>query len=264
MGNFVTCDLIGYSPSNYGLGNQLFCVATTLSLAWENNVEPLFTMNHEQSPYRDTIFKKLPVTDNISFIQNRYKEQSFEYNKIPYSDNLCINGYWQSEKYFLNHRTKIIELIGVSEDGKEYIKNKYGDIFEDTISIHIRRGDYLGLKDHHPMSSIDYYNKALSYFNEKKYKVLVFSDDIEWCKENFGDGFIFIEGNPDYIDMWIMSMCTHNVIANSSFSWWGAWLNTNPNKKVIAPEKWFGSELSHNDTKDLYPSTWNIIKENIK
>ena len=138
---------------------------------------------------------KLNVTDNIN-IQNRYTEQSFEYNKIPYSDNLCINGYWQSEKYFLNHRNRIIELIGVSEDGKDYIKNKYGDIFDDTVSIHIRRGDYIGLQNHHPMSSVDYYQKALSYFTDKEYKVLVFSDDIEWCKENFGDGFIFIEDNP--------------------------------------------------------------------
>jgi hypothetical protein len=261
MDNIVTCKLIGYGQDNSGLGNQLFCIATTLGLAWDNGVRPVFSMNHRQAPYSNTIFKKLPVTNHID-IQNRYKEPSFEYNKIPYSNNLCIEGYWQSEKYFLNHRDRIIELIGVSENGEDYIKKKYGDIFDDTISVHIRRGDYKGLQNHHPMSSVDYYQKALSHFADKEYKVLVFSDDIEWCKENFDDGFIFIEDNPDYIDMWIMSMCTHNIITNSSFSWWGAWLNTNSNKKVIAPEKWFGSKLSHNDTKDLYPPTWNIIKEN--
>jgi 5'(3')-deoxyribonucleotidase len=87
---------------------------------------------------------------------------------------------------------------------------------------------------------------------------LIFSDDIEWCKENFpniSDKFIFIEGNKDYEDLYIMSKCKNNIISNSTFSWWGAWLNQNENKKVVAPLKWFGSSINHN-TKDLYCDGW--------
>ena len=85
---------------------------------------------------------------------------------------------------------------------------------------------------------------------------IIFSDDIKWCKNNFiGDKFTFIEGEKDYIDLWLMSLCNHNIIANSSFSWWGAWLNQNPNKKVIAPINWFGPEKKLNP-KDIYCKNW--------
>ena len=89
-----------------------------------------------------------------------------------------------------------------------------------------------------------------------KQQGLVFSDDIDWCKGVFrGDRFTFIEGEKDYIDLYIMSQCKNNIIANSTFSWWGAWLNKNKNKKIVAPKKWFGSLISHN-TKDLIPKEW--------
>ena len=88
---------------------------------------------------------------------------------------------------------------------------------------------------------------------------MVFSDDLDWCKETFlGNRFTFISGNRDYQDLFLMSMCKNNIIANSSFSWWGAWLNTNLNKKVIAPKKWFGPQLSLS-SDDIYPNTWEII-----
>ena len=88
---------------------------------------------------------------------------------------------------------------------------------------------------------------------------LIFSNDIEWCKKNFiGNQFIFIEGEKDYIDLWLMSLCKNNIIANSSFSWWGAWLNTNSDKKVITPKNWFGPAINHS-TQDLIPEKWFMI-----
>jgi hypothetical protein len=88
--------------------------------------------------------------------------------------------------------------------------------------------------------------------------ILIFSDDINWCKNNLlikNKNIFFIEGNQDYIDLWLMSMCKNNIMANSTFSWWGAWLNKNPNKKVFVPRTWFGNMIKHN-TKDLIPNTW--------
>ena len=86
---------------------------------------------------------------------------------------------------------------------------------------------------------MEYYKSAMGHF--RGYKFVIFSDDIPWCKENFiGDNFTFIDGEEDYIDLYLMSVCEHNIIANSSFSWWGAYLNTNITKKVIAPKEWFG------------------------
>jgi len=129
----------------------------------------------------------------------------------------------------------------------------------ETVSLHIRRGDYLRTQDHHPVCSLDYYMDALSKFRDKEYKFIVFSDDVDWCRNNFNEDFIFTEGNTDYEDMWLMSLCDHNIIANSSFSWWGAWLNDNPNKRVIAPKKWFGPSYSNWKLDDLFCNDWEVL-----
>ena len=139
------------------------------------------------------------------------------------------------------------------------LKKKYGDILKENLcSIHVRRGDYLGLPNHHPACPLEYYEEAMKQMDDSKI-FLVFSDDFGWCKENFtNSNVIFIEDNKDYIDLFLMTLCQNNIIANSSFSWWGAWLNQNENKKVIAPNKWFGKAIQHN-TKDLIPPTWKTI-----
>jgi len=135
------------------------------------------------------------------------------------------------------------------------LENKYGNVSNYT-SLHVRRTDYVQKAGFHPPCSMEYYEKALSIIEGN---VLVFSDDLDWCKETFlGDRFTFISGNRDYQDLFLMSMCKNNIIANSSFSWWGAWLNTNLNKKVIAPKKWFGPHLKES-SDDIYPNTWEVI-----
>ena len=134
------------------------------------------------------------------------------------------------------------------------LKKKY-PIDENNISIHIRRTDYVTSNGYHPVQSIEYYKQAIEIIGDYD-NIFVFSDDINWCKENLKfDNMIFVDGNDDVEDMWLMSICNHNVIANSSFSWWGAWLNNNPDKKVIAPNNWFGSQTNLN-TNDLIPNTW--------
>ena len=128
------------------------------------------------------------------------------------------------------------------------------------VSIHLRKGDYAGLQQFHPVMDADYYFNAMTHFMDGNYCFLVFSDDIEYAKELFGDqeNIVYMEGNEPDVDMCMMSMCHHNVIANSSFSWWGAWLNKKENI-VISPEKWFGPTLHSYITDDLYPENWVII-----
>jgi len=122
------------------------------------------------------------------------------------------------------------------------------------VSVHIRRGDYLKFPDIHPTVSLDYYIKAISDIKKRKdiKCVLVFSDDIQWCKTNFyADMIRYAEGLYDYEEMLLMSACTHNIIANSSFSWWGAYLNENPDKIVYAPKIWCGAKANHG-WEDIY------------
>jgi hypothetical protein len=115
----------------------------------------------------------------------------------------------------------------------------------------------LGLQNYHPIQTIEYYQNAIKIIGEENHFV-IFSDDIKWCEENFNflKNKTFISGNTDYEDLYLMSMCKHNIIANSTFSWWGGWLNCNIDKKVIIPSKWFGISNSHLNTNDLYCNKW--------
>jgi hypothetical protein len=249
----LSCNLFG------GLGNYLFQVAATHSLSIDNNDFCVFndknsyTVHKHFNTYTSNIFSNLKISEeNFTLL---YNEPFFQFKKIPYQKNLKLSGYFQSEKYFNHNRNSILDLFSIDDNSKNYIKNKYDDILnKKTCSVHVRRGDYLNLPNHHPVCSLDYYNKTIEMMDVDLF--LVFSDDIEWCRKNFiGDKFIFIDENPDYIDIWLMSLCDNNIIANSSFSWWGAWLNQNENKTVIAPKQWFGSAIQHN-TNDLIPETW--------
>jgi hypothetical protein len=254
----VTSNLMG------GLGNYLFQIASAYSLALDNGDKIIFNINdsvigHQPiKSYTNNILSKIKFIDHNLNVENNYHEPFFHYQKIPYKPNQKLHGYFQSEKYFIHNRKKILDLYSIDDESSKKIYEKYGEILTgETCSLHVRRGDYLKYPNHHPTCTLEYYKNSIKEFS-KNTKFLIFSDDIEWCKDVFkGENFIFIEGNKDYIDLWLMSLCKNNIIANSSFSWWGAWLNQNPNKKVIAPTNWFGNYLQHN-TNDLY--FINIIK----
>jgi hypothetical protein len=179
-----------------------------------------------------------------------------------------LDGYFQSEKYFEKYKNEIRELFSESEEISEYIDRKYGKLFQtkQLVSIHVRRGDYKKYPDHHPMLYLEYYENAIRTFQRKGYiNFLVFSDDLEWCKKKFvgkvfDDVNIFYSNNErDIIDMYLMARCGGHIIANSTFSWWGAWLNTKKNKQVVAPNKWFGKALKGHNTDDLMPEDWRKI-----
>jgi hypothetical protein len=158
----------------------------------------------------------------------------------------------------MDYRNEILELFKIDDETNQKLINKYGELLKlDTCSIHVRRGDYLGLQNHHPIQPIEYYQKAINLIGEDKH-FLIFSDDIKWCEENFSflNNKTFVSDNLDYEDLYLMSMCNNNILANSTFSWWGAWMNQNENKQVIIPSKWFGISNSHLNTNDLYCDKW--------
>mgnify|MGYP001192652400 CR=1 FL=1 len=251
-----------------GLGNQLFQISAACAVAWDNNDRAIFDFNSSTCPlqgrvatnYIDNVYQKLQNRSGL-FVRNSHRENGQDYSKIPYEESMILIGYFQSEKYFAHHRDKILELFRPSSQINDYIETKYGDILSEGVtSIHVRHGDYEKYKDTHPPCQMDYYEKAMAEFPlDTKY--LIITDTPDWCKKNFkGENFYFTDCNfeNDYIDFYIMSKCENNIIGNSSFSWWAAWLNENKNKKVVAPKKWFGEKVNYS-TKDLYAEGWTIV-----
>lgn len=202
-----------------------------------------------------TLFQALP---RVYYTNNVFNENILEKNyKLLYFD-----GYWQDRKYadsMLAQKAEMykpaLPLPEVISKYESVIKNKY------TVSVHIRRGDYLQSQNAHlNVCTKAYYEKAVGKFkNDKDITFVVFSDDLEWVKENldFGEKAIYVddEGGSPYWDIYLMSKCTHHIISNSTFSWWGAFLNPNKNKKVIAPAKW------RNDKQNppLYYPEWELV-----
>jgi len=209
------------------------------------------------------LFRRL--TRKKSFFH--FCEQSFNYNEgfeqLP--SDVFLEGYWQSEKYFQHIRTLLMQVYTwkpISDENNLSILNSIK--MNNSVSVHIRRGDYIEnefINKFHGICDKDYYTRAISYMNEHLENPVFyfFSDDVQWVKKEFeGLGaFVFIDYNigiHSNKDIYLMSNCKHNIIANSSFSWWGAWLNQNVNKIVVAPEKWF--KKADINTSDLIPSQW--------
>ena len=257
-----------------GLANQLFQYAYGKFLSEEYST-PLFLdvsfytntqfgstkRNFSLNNFPNIDYKLVPNEKNISLWSDEvnktrflYLNDNFSYKELKYDDenHYFLNGYWQSEKYFKKIEDKIRHELSPSIEELNKLKNIIPD---NSVSIHIRRTDYISSNGYHPVQPISYYEKALSLIDGYE-NVIVFSDDIKWCKENLNfKNMIFIEGYEDYQDLWLMSMCSHNIIANSSFSWWGAWLNNNKDKKVVAPINWFGEQSGLNSS-DIILENW--------
>ena len=258
-----------------GLGNMMFQIAATKSISLSKKTDYSFpNLNNHinylslEKTYNPNVdycseYLELPFLKGVNTTQSFLPINTINYPfhfediKLPISD-IRIDGFFQSEKYFKNHEKEILELFLPDEKIKNYIETKYSDLLsEKTTSIHVRRGDYIKNSTHHFVQDINYFNHAMSIVDSNTDRYLIFSDDIEWCKENFkGDKFIFIENEKDYIEIYIMSMCSNNITSNSSFSWWGAWLNQNKNKIVIGPKNWFGPSLQSLKTDDIIPNNW--------
>lgn len=242
----VSCRLIGRT------GNQMFQIAAAIGYAFTHKMPywiPQRSINERIWPAFFKHFPKEPEEFHKYFI---YKEPEHSYTEIPVKEHIILEGYWQSQKYFLHCREYIVKAF--------QIPYKRLDGF---VSIHVRRGDYLQFADKHPPVTFEYIKEAVLLMMEKRYKnFVVCSDDIKWCRTMFkgleihGAIFSYSSGHAPIEDLAMMACCEHNIISNSSFSWWSAWLNQNPEKIVIAPKIWFGPGNSHLSTKDLLPESW--------
>lgn len=227
------------------LGNQMFEVATASAVAWDNGAEAYFPDLVPQSAAYQHIFYAFRNQEPEGQVSVRYGTSPFGYSPIPYTPNMEICGYCQNEKYFLHHRDKLVKLFSPRPKDLKYIQSKYGHLLNrpNTVSIHLRYY-YAEKPDEASFIQYDheYYEKAMSQFpNDSVF--IVTSDNLEFAQKNIptnGREVYFIENEPFYIDFFIQSLCKHNIIANSTFSWWSAWLNQNPEKIVVRPEIWLG------------------------
>lgn len=261
---FISCNLQG------GLGNQLFQIFTAISTALDNNYKFVFNYlmpknlkDHASKSYRDSIFRFIRRMELNKKQWNIYNEISFNFNKINIDknlDNILLNGYFQSYKYFDHNKKKILKYLNMEEN--KYLKN-YNCITkilgENTVAIHVRRGDYLDYPLYHYNLTEIYYKKALRHFNNQKFSFIIFSDDIEYCKNSkiFDklNKIHFVEEKDTIFNFYLMMFCQNIILSNSSFSWWATYLSNK--NKVIAPGNWFGINGPKN-IKDLFLPTWII------
>lgn len=269
----ITCRLKG------GLGNIMFQLAALEAMSIDSgiksfyyNIDSQIRLIDNDTNHNPTVkhaSKYLTMFKNFNWYKNHtsYKSSKtvnvpFHYTKIKPESGVCYDGFFQSEKFFKHKESYIRHMFEPSDDIMNYIKSKYPFLFTENItSLHVRRGDYLKLSHVLPPQTLEYYKTAIDIIG-KDSKFLVFSDDMQWCKETFsGDNFIF-SNEDDYIELFMMSFCKNNIMSNSSFSWWGSWLNKNQNKKVIAPKIWFAQEAINNkgwNPSDIIPALWQTI-----
>jgi len=248
-----------YELRDYGLG----MLTISLKVATREEVDSL---KYRQENIFRKILRKIkreskPLSDTY------YKEVHFHFDEeaLQQADKAYFEGYWQSDRYFKAYRAELLKEFQykneLHQQSKAY-QNLIGSC--NAISIHVRRGDYVSnaqTNSFHGICSLEYYKKSVEYMKEniERPHFFIFSDDLAWSKENLSfieaKTFVELDENvPDHEDMQLMSLCKHNIIANSSFSWWGAWLNQHKDKIVIAPSKWFNDDTI--DTKDLIPQSW--------
>jgi|TARA_R100000149_G_C5880329_1_gene145293 hypothetical protein len=273
-------------------GNQMFQYATLKGIARNRGfdfcIPPELGTSRQQHNYGLFDAYEMSGVSNVQFLNNGHapvvRERFFHFDEELFKlcpDHVSILGFFQTEKYFKHIETEIRKDFTFRDNWlkpcQEFMSQFEG---EEIGFVHIRRGDptlddngfkwaYTECSDQHPPQPISYYEKALKKFPEDM-KFLVFSDSIDWCKEQEifkSDRFMFSEPEDKfsdgsfmpYIDVCLMSLCSHAIIPNSSLSWWGAWLQKNPNKKIISPKMWFGPAYHFHDTKDLIPEEWERI-----
>jgi len=266
--NFITTNHTG------GICNVMFKLSAAISLSLDNNVDYMFSteflrpisdecpkpgFDPDYSIYGDNLLRDISFIEKLPIPYRIHKEPAtFNYGPITYNkgENLLLEGYYQSEKYFINNKDYIINLFKPTENIKKNILEKLPNV-KNSISIHIRRGDYLASPNYHPQQSLEYYMSAINLLGINR-NYLIFSDDLNGVKSMFE--FLpnkqFISLGKDYLDLYAISMCEHNIIFNSTFGWWGAYLNENKDKKIIGPNNWFGSHSSHLNSSDILPDNW--------
>jgi hypothetical protein len=276
-----------------GLGNQMFQYAAGLELAKKWNVPLKIDVTHlnknsngvytqrqlelsifnlpinianetEINLFQDSFLSKLLY--RYLGIKNKYQVvneigQTFNSNFYNLSKNTYLNGFWQNQNYFKNSKNEVLNSFTFNQKIIDSCNEFEKQLLPNSVSLHVRRGDYVTLSSanqFHGLCSIEYYANTVNYIENKlnsNLNIYIFSDDVEWCKQNLNiKNCIYLKTTSAAQDLYLMSKCEHNIIANSSFSWWGAWLNQNNNKIIIAPKYWFNGVESEN--LGILPENW--------
>ena len=276
-----------------GLGNVMFIVATCFALSKRYKAKLRFYCN--ANVWRDgkrrmiQCYKMFEKFD-IDCVNNRksgitFREPYFFYESITLDRRIhnCVYGYFQSYKYFDAYKSEFIKMLNnpykdevdhllteyllkqvANNDGKSESPPRPSKKIQqlEFVSIHVRRTDYLALSDIHLNLDIAYYEEAISHFSKEKSIFLIFSDDVEFIQreplfKNLVNKYIITDDQDDEYCFWLMAACDHNIIANSSYSWWASYINSNPNKLVVSPSKWFGPKGPVYKIRDIIPETKN-------
>lgn len=278
-----------------GLGNQMFQYALYLSLkeqfpheqvmidtsCFKNyplhngfEIDRIFSQNAPVASWRDILKVAYPYPNYRFWQVGKYllpqrktmcverKDFAFDTTALTRKGDCYYDGYWQHEEYFSSVKERIREAFSFPDVADRRNKEIASLLrTSNSVSLHIRRGDYINHPQFRGICDLDYYKRAISYMEEHVNPQLycIFSNDIGWCESSLpdllpGKKILYVDWNKGvagYVDMQLMSLCRHNIIANSSFSWWGAWLNRNPQKVVASPERWMNVKI-----EDPIPNNW--------
>jgi hypothetical protein len=239
----ITVRLLG------GLGNQAFQFAFALSLNYKGHQVQLDRSYLIEGTHREYSLGYFGIKADGKSKGREVYEDGMRYNPsyLDPTEDCTMIGYWQSEKYFINIQDKV----------RTYFSRLLGTSLP-YIAVHVRRQDYVGLEHFHGLPTLDYYREGVAHIRREVgalVPVMVFSDDRQWCKENFPSDFKVVEGGNKYEDLSLISRCEYQVIANSSYGWWGAWLG--PQKLVVAPKQWFSNPDV--DYTDIVPERWTRL-----
>lgn len=257
--------------NNYQLGNQLFCIASTLAYAWDHSFEAVFPFLNEPGANRkynrDAMFFRLDMYLPRKINKNYY-DMSWRYNPIPsFRRDVTLVGPFMSWKYFHHYRERILDILAPSAEIQQYLWGKYSQLIQNphTVGVHVRTMD----KTTHtsiPFPGLIYFELAMEYFPDSSVFV-VFSDRINWCKKNFTEKFptkhfLFIEGNDHIQDLFLLSKMHGHILSNSTFSWWAAYLHDDLDHLVCVPESWFAPHFKA-QMDDIYLPNWVRIPHDI-
>ena len=252
------------------LGNQMFQYASLKGIARHHGYEYMIPINDVVvdglgNHLRTELFNPFDLKVRVGILEGeRYiQEPHYEFSEQLLQecpDNVSLIGFFQTEKYFKHIENEIREDFTFR---KEYLDSyeEIKEMMDNPIALHIRRGDFLRNSDNHYNLALHWYETSLNQFDKDR-QVIIFSDDPEWCKEQKlfeDDRFLVSETGDPYSDLCIMSKCSDFIIANSTYSWWGAWLCINPDKMVICPLRWFGVNNKDKNTQDLFPEEWTVL-----
>lgn len=258
------------------LGNNMFCIATAATIAKIRGEQFVACCHNDYSltggetfweyiqQFRNNIFSKVTILPELPKGLPLVKQSGFAYEELNLPKGDCIiEGSFQSYKYIDEKVAQ--ELFYLSNIVSE-IKEENKDVFsEPIVSINVRRGDYCTMPHKLPPVSKTYVKRAMSMF-PKHTRFLMLSDDYDYCRANFkGDNIYYLKESSVLKDLFATTLCQHNIISNSTFAWWGAFLNPSPNKKVIAPTPWFGryAKNKESNVQDLIPTEWIELKNSL-